>query len=171
MAITENEKRAILDAARATIARKLDFGAHDEDDGLARWESLQKKAHREPEPEGGAPMPEPEPAPAPVPVINSEAWNAWWRANYATAQAKQSELTPFMNVLWGEVLAHERNEYEKALAQERRRSEKAINELRSEMTRLVRDTLVHIEGVVTADRVARGIGRDAAAAPPDKALN
>jgi hypothetical protein len=171
---TEQQKR-ILDEARATIAARLDAAAGQSDDGFARWNAL-RKAHQEPEPEGGATMAAPEPPPAPVAANpDPDGWNAWFRANYDAAQAEQSQISPFLTELLGDLIAHERHEFDKALAQERRQFELALAKLRTELCQQMTDTIGRIERVISSDRIARGVEREAAdrraAGEPDKALN
>lgn len=169
---TQAEKERVLREARATIAARLDAAAGQSDDGFARWNAL-KKAHQEPEPEGGAAMAAPEPAPAANP--DPDGWNAWFRANYDAAQAEQSQISPFLTALLGDLLAHERNEFDKALARERRQFELALAKLRTELCQQMTDTIGRIERVISSDRIARGVEREAAdrraAGEPDKALN
>jgi hypothetical protein len=166
---TEQQRKRILDEARATIAARIDAGA---DDGLARWNAL-RKAHQEPEPEGGVAMAAPEPPPAPVaPNLDPGGWNAWFHASYDAAQAEQSQLSPFLTELLGDLIAHERHKFEKALAQERRRFDLALAKLRTELCQQMTDTIGRIERVISSERIVRGVEREAAdrrvAGEPDK---
>jgi hypothetical protein len=158
MATTQEERKRIIDEARALVIGKLDA-----DNGLAAW-STGRKARQEPEPEGGAAMAAPEPPPAPV-AANPDpgGWNAW-------AQAEQSQLSPFMTQLLGDLIAHERHEFDKALARERRQFELALAKLRTELCTHITDTLGRIERVICAERIVRD-ERAAGAGPTDKALN
>jgi hypothetical protein len=173
--MTQAEKERVLREARQTVLGRL---SDDETDALAAW-NAGREARDEPDPESGVPARADSPKPAPGFDKRSAAanpdpggWNAWFRANYDAAQAEQSQLSPFLTELLGDLIAHERRKFDKALAQEHRRFDLAIARLRTELCTHITDTLGRIERVISSERIVRGVEHEAAdrrvAGEPDK---
>jgi hypothetical protein len=141
---TQQERKRILDAARATLSAKLDADVSGEGpDALAAWQQRRKRD----DPDEPPPVPEP-----PPPPVDWSGWETWVQARIEAALERE-RAWQFEAV--GEAVGE-------LLNKESRRFELALAKLRTELCQQMTDTVVKIEGVVTADRIARGVEREAA---------
>jgi hypothetical protein len=144
---TQQERKRIIDAARATLIGRLDAGEQTtsrcrefsgEPDPLAAWQ--QRRKRDEPE----EPPPVPEPAPAPIDWPKMQAW-----LDSHVAAAIERERNWWLNEFLPPLLAEVQDQSAIELSYDMRKLNAELAELRA--------VIGELRALMAADRAARGI--------------